>query len=594
MQQKDQSYKPDHVNYRDRIVSLRRHNADRMVGESTGWTMDARGDESLYKPSQLGRSSCSLRRVAAGVDQPFTLTFIAGPRGLGQGAQLLFWMPGQGSLGTMPQTVDQNLPGYVELETDSTARLETVCASGQHYDLTELPSNSALGRQEVFDVSNISLGFKVVAGELEDGATVKLHIGRKSGFVWKCLAGRKEFKVLIRPAPDAPAMRLPEPVRIDIDPLAADHLDVFLPGSAAPGTPIRAAVLVRDMHDNRVACQGPATLVVGDREYQTFLQQGRAELILAPMGTSLLQASASVPELGLSGQSNCCVPAEGLQLFFGDMHTHDMNSTAEGFPSDCYAWARDDKRLDFQSLPVQVHRWIDNEKWALVKHFNEYFLEEGRFVTFLAFEWQHSSCGDKVVHYLGGDQPYLPVDDQRYDNPGKLYAALKNSDAFIISHHPGYALDLHVPGTRWEVLDPALDRMVELWSMHGSSEGFDPLDRPVLPPRRPGGVYEAFMARRTYALTGARIALEFKVNGACMGAEIALADKREILIKAHAPGVIRELQLLRNTEIVHSTCPQDNDVELSWQESLAQPAFYHCRVIQADGHLAVSSPVWVG
>ncbi|MFO8077317.1 MAG: hypothetical protein R6U21_01550, partial [Thermoplasmatota archaeon] len=237
-----------------------------------------------------------------------------------------------------------------------------------------------------------------------------------------------------------------------------------------------------------------AGVVLIERDGQSFeapMSRGLACANVGAMGEAPLCLRAAWREGGLGGVSNPCVPSADEQLLFGDWHTHDFNSTAEGWPADPYLWARDEMALDFLSVPVQVHRWIDNEKWALVKHFNEYFLDEGRFVTLLAFEYQHSGCGDKVVHFLGGDQPYLPVDLPEYDSPAKLYAALRQTDAVVISHHPGYALDLHVPGTRWEAMDPSVDRLVELWSMHGSSEGYDPADRPLIPPRREGGAYEA-------------------------------------------------------------------------------------------------------
>src|SRR5262249_8518337 len=149
----------------------------------------------------------------------------------------------------------------------------------------------------------------------------------------------------------------------------------------------------------------------------------------------------------------------------------------------------------------------------------------------------------------------------------RLYEALRASDALIISHHPGYPLDRHVPGTRYDALETDVERVIEIWSMHGSSEGRDINDRPLkaVSPKggvvpalhthglrlgfaggsdthsgRPGGavrdvhphyggltgvwassltrraIFEAIRARRTYALTGARMVVSFSVNGTPM------------------------------------------------------------------------------
>lgn len=641
---KRRPYKNDHVNYSERIKPLKRHYQGRLVGESTGWAMDARGDESLYKPSELGVASCDVRRVAAGENRPFTLTFQTGPRELRAGATVIFWMPGQGSLGTVPQTEDEDEPGYLELETNANCDLRLIRSDRARYDLSDVPSNSPLPKKEKFDVANVAVGFAIEKGRLNEGESIRLRVGRQGGFTWKCLAGRKEFKVLVSPSPDSSTLRLPEPVRIDVDPLEPDHLEVLLSGSARKGERLRCVVSARDKYDNRIPVDGPVAIVGDDDETVVHLAKGRAEFCPGEMGDDIVSVRARSAALDLNVTSNPCVPADEFQLYFGDMHTHDMNSTAEGFPIDCYQWARDEKRLDFQALPVQVHRWIDDEKWFLVKHMNEYFLEEGKFVTFLSFEWQHSGCGDKVIHYLGGDQPYLPIDDPRYDSPEKLYAALRESDAFVISHHPGYELDLHVPGTRWEVVENDVDRILELWSMHGSSEGFDPEDRPVIPPRRVGGVneglrsgvrmglcagsdthvarpggsvddcrpyygglcavwakdltrrglFEAFMARRTYALTGDRIALRFRVDEAWMGSEVPFNPRPRVTVETWALDVIAEIQILRQTEVVHRMTPNAASATLEWDDAISDPAFYHCRVVQANGHMAVASPVWVG
>jgi hypothetical protein len=243
--------------------------------------------------------------------------------------------------------------------------------------------------------------------------------------------------------------------------------------------------------------------------------------------------------------------------------------------------------------------------------------------------------------------PYLPVDSASSDHPAKLYAALRRADAFVISHHPGYALGQHVPGTDWDAVQTDVDRLVEIWSMHGSSEGYDPDDRPMREPRRPGGVmaalrsgvrmglvagsdshggrpggsakeprpcwgglcavwareltrrslFEAFMARRTYALTGARIVLRFTVNDVPMGSEIDFCACRRLEVEVHGTGPIARVELMRNSEPLHVLNPGREACKVGFEDRVAEhdgADFYHCRVTQKDGELAVCSPVWVG
>ena len=328
------------------------------------------------------------------------------------------------------------------------------------------------------------------------------------------------------------------------------------------------------------------------------------------------------------------------------MHCHDFLSESEGYCDEVFRWARDDRRFDFVSPAAQAHGGVDNEKWALLKYHHERFHEEGRFVTLLAYEWQHAAFGDKVIHYLSGDQPYLPTDDGRFNGAAKLYEALRATDAFIISHHVAYPCDRWVPGTDWNSVETDIERVMEIWSMHGSSEGYDAADRPLTatdPSRtamavlrkglrigfvggsdthsgRPGGsakepgrywggcaavwapsltrraIFNAFRRRNTYALTGARIVLRFSVNGELMGFEVAAAPRADIRIDVWAPGDIAKVELMKNTA-VHRTITPDagtRELHLTLDDVTGGPAIYHCRITQGDGHLAVCSPVWVG
>jgi len=395
----DRPYKNDHVDYPGRIVPLRRAIPDRMVGESTGNACDARADESMYKPSTLGSASVDIDSVTAGEDKPFTLTYRTGSLALPTGTTVKFWMSGQGSLGTSPQIGDPDAPGFVEIIAPAGITFDTLVDPVRIISV-ERGENPPDGMgEDGYAVGPITIGLTLTAGELTEGDEIAFRVGHSGGFPWKRVVGRKEFKLIIALPGDAAKMRLPEPIRIKMKAQDAHHLDVLLPGSAAPGQVCRATFSVRDQYDNRVPYDGAIRVDGLAGHTQVLLRAGIGYVNFEMPDDMPLQISASCSELGLSEptRSNACLPVDGVSLYFGDMHTHDHNSTSEGYTSDVYLWARDEKRLDFISVPVQVHRWIDNEKWFLVKHCNEYFLDEGSFVTFLAFEWQHSSCGDKAT-----------------------------------------------------------------------------------------------------------------------------------------------------------------------------------------------------
>ncbi len=570
-------------------------------GFSCDGDMDTFGDESLYRPSLLGCAKVAPSEVEAGALSPLVITFIAGPSAIPEDATVTFAMRGQNPLGRLPD-FDLTCSGQCGLE--------------KHRN-----------------------GFRVKNGVLTEGQKVTLNW---PSFQWTPLAGRHEFKVIVGYGDGRPEQRLPEPLVIRISPKALSHLEATIPSSHMIGSDIRVQVTARDEYDNRVPYTGKVSVDAGQGEVSLRIVDGFGSSLMRPTPgeTTRVSVKSSVD----SCDSNPSVSAEGHQLFVGDLHCHDFLSEAEGYPDDIYRWAIEDRGLDFISVIPQSHGWQDNETWTIVKYMNEHYLNEGRFVTFLGFEWQHTGYGDKVIHYLGGDQPYLPVDDARYRSASALYAALRGSDALVVSHHPCYPSGSWCSSTDFETVETDVERLVEIWSMHGSSEGYDPYDRPFAkfdPERqamavlkrglrigftggsdthsgRPGGsakeprhywggltavwadrlsrrdLFQALYDRRTYALTRARIVLQFTVNGEPMGSEIEQAENADIKIDAWAPNNIAKVEILKNACLLRTFDQSGVECHIQMTDRTGGTAFYHCRVTLDDGNLAVCSPVWLG
>jgi mycothiol synthase len=559
------------------------------------------GDESLYHPSQLGAATIEPSRVTAGETAPLCITFTAGPAGLPQGAKVTFLIRGQSPLG-------REFPGCT----------------------VEGPA----GRES----EPAHLGFVLKEGALAEGEIVVLTA---APFRWTPLANRKEFNVVINYGGNAPEQRLPEPLVVEVLPAPPSRLEATVPCThAGDGTAV--LVTLRDAFDNRALIDGMVIIDTEQGLRRFPLQDGLARGFTS--AGAIVRAQVELLNSKFDALSNPSVHSDDLHCFVGDLHCHDFMSEAEGYTDEVYRWALEDRGLDFVSVVPQTHGWLDNQTWTVAKYMNERYLKEGEFVTFLGFEWQHTGYGDKVVHYLGGDQPYLPVDDPRYSSPAKLYAALRESDALVITHTPCYPEGDWCGSTDFAAVETDVDRLVELWSMHGSSEGWDPADRPLMeadPARqvmpvlrrgirmgftagsdthsaRPGGsakeprpywggltaiwaeeltrrsLFRALRNRHTVALTGARIVLKFTVNGALMGAEIPVAAAADLRLDAWAPGEIAKVEVVKNASLLREFTPGGDECHLQLEDAPGGPACYHCRVTQADGQLAVCSPVWVG
>ncbi len=109
-------------------------------------------------------------------------------------------------------------------------------------------------------------------------------------------------------------------------------------------------------------------------------------------------------------------------------------------------------------------------------------------------------------------------------------------------------------------------------------------------------VYDALWNRQVYAVTGARIILEFYVNDRFMGQEIKDdGSGRKIRAKVIGTGPIEKVELVKNNRVVKSWEQPGDRGEFEFTDGKPeQPVdYYYLRVTQADGEMAWSSPVWV-
>jgi len=122
----------------------------------------------------------------------------------------------------------------------------------------------------------------------------------------------------------------------------------------------------------------------------------------------------------------------------------------------------------------------------------------------------------------------------------------------------------------------------------------------------------ALQNRSCYATTGKRIVLGLQIAGTSIGGELSTKTKPGLVINRHITGYVagvaplKEVQLVRNGAVIKTFSTKDycldfvyDDMEnlsniiLPGDEGKPPFVFYYLRVIQTDGHLAWSSPIWV-
>lgn len=122
----------------------------------------------------------------------------------------------------------------------------------------------------------------------------------------------------------------------------------------------------------------------------------------------------------------------------------------------------------------------------------------------------------------------------------------------------------------------------------------------------------ALYNRSCYATTGERIVLGFSIAGASMGRELNTKSKPGLLFNRHITGYaagtahLKEVSIIRNGTVIHTFHPKtyfidfahDDTQELSkivlpGGEEKPPFVYYYLRIVQEDGHIGWTSPIWI-
>ena len=108
------------------------------------------------------------------------------------------------------------------------------------------------------------------------------------------------------------------------------------------------------------------------------------------------------------------------------------------------------------------------------------------------------------------------------------------------------------------------------------------------------GILDAIRQRHTYGATD-NIILEVRMGQHFMGDEFATDVPLPVLVRATGTGVIQRIDLLKDGEVAGTISPGQETVELEFPESDfdVEPHYYYVRLLQEDGMIAWSSPLFV-
>ena len=113
-------------------------------------------------------------------------------------------------------------------------------------------------------------------------------------------------------------------------------------------------------------------------------------------------------------------------------------------------------------------------------------------------------------------------------------------------------------------------------------------------------LFEALYNRRCYATSGVPIVLDFKVDGEMMGSDLLIDGRPRISATVRGTAELEVVQIVRSGKAFFSRSYGDeihtHDAHIEIVDHVIEPGeshYYYFRVIQRDGNMAWSSPVWV-
>lgn len=595
--------------------------------------------------------------VPANAPGIWTISYTAGPDGIAEGGSVRFEIP-YGF--TMPQFEFVNDPGYCRVEC-SRQDVELKMSYDPPVPLPEerFFYVTRWGRMVYVQVQGAALEERdridFIYGERKNSApgAWAQHFAAEVEFtVATDVDGTRSAKfsgyTLVSEQPG---------VRV----IAAEPVETVLyaPSIVQMGETFDVKIVVED--ENRNAARSPNSEYIVESVDGAVQTVGTAEdefcatagVQFSLPGEKLLTGFDPDREIGgLSNPTIVTPDSPDYRLYWGDIHGHTRLSDGLGSPDEYYNFGRRQACLDFCAI-ADHSQYISDDDWEHIQRVTDEHDDPGEFVTLHGYEVSLNAdkphYGDKCVYFPGEDRPLLRATDinrSSYADLADYTERWKEAGAMVILHQ-------HAGGSE-SYYDRELVRLAEVYSVWGESESLEG-SRPLLPAQErdftgmlaadcleqgmrlgfvassddhagrpgrtdwlrkrqayPGGlaavwapelsrenVWDALWNRRCYGTSGARIILEFYVNGQPMGSvleqDASFAETHRIFFRVLGTAPIAMVEILRGAELIYA----ESSFNLSCQdEFMVEPEpgaanYYYIRVLQADGEMAWSSPIWV-
>jgi len=337
------------------------------------------------------------------------------------------------------------------------------------------------------------------------------------------------------------------------------------------------------------------------------------------------------------------------KIYRGDMHRHtdvSRDFKYDGSLIELYRYALDAAGMDYIAATDHNTGYDQEFTWWQNQKLVDLFFVQGAFTPLFAYERSIPyPNGHRNVIWSKRGFRTLPVspDEQRgVEGAAKLYAELKQTNGITMPHSTGTD-----QGTDFRDNNPDVEPLIEIYqgyrtsyeyegaprsattlNKHAQKSGFEPqgfwwnaLDKGyklgvqassdhwsthisyaciLAESWTREGLLDAMRKRHAYAATD-NIVLDFQAvtdRTAHLMGDIVTAQAKEdpqFLVRVSGTAAIKQVDLIKNHAFIYTTRPDTRQSRFDFVDRQSSPgeSWYYVRVLQEDGQLAWSSPIWI-
>lgn len=335
------------------------------------------------------------------------------------------------------------------------------------------------------------------------------------------------------------------------------------------------------------------------------------------------------------------------RIYRGDMHRHtdvSQDFKYDGSLIEAYRYALDSAAFDYLAVTDHQNGYDQEFTWWQNQKLVDLFFVDGKFVPLFAYERSVPyPNGHRNIVWAERGTRTLPIpkaEMEGREGAAKLYAYLKRSHGISMPHSSGTD-----QGTDWRDYDPEVEPLVEIYQGYRTSYEYEGAPRAAtalnLAAQKSGwepkgfvwnawskgyklgveassdhwsthisyacilaesftreGLLDAIRKRHTYGATD-NIVLDFRARSGgttyLMGDSFAASSAPQFSVHVEGTGPILQIDLIRDRKFIYTTRPDAAQATFEFTDRGLEPGenWIYARVLQQDGQLAWSSPIWV-